>query len=191
MASKAVILHGTDGSPESNWFPWLREQLELMDLNVWVPHLPENHAPNRFTYDRFLRESNWDFSENILIGHSSGATTALNLLQSDWFPRVDTVILVGTFLNEKLTKYADWHDPGQFDNLFPNKFEVESIKSKANNFYFIHGSDDPYCDIKDAKELCEQLSGTFIEVENGLHLSSNRKEMPEIVAVLSKTNLKK
>ena len=185
---KAVILHGTDGNPEINWLPWLKKLLEENRVEVFVPHLPENHTPNRFTYEKFLKESNWDFTNNLFVGHSSGSTTILNLLQSEWFPNVNTVLMVGTFLNERLLKDADWYTPGQFENLFPESFDIAKIKNKANKFYFLHGTDDPYCDINDAKEFCEKVDGTFIEIPNGKHLSSNRTELPEIIEPLKERN---
>ncbi len=181
---KAVLLHGTDGSPEYSWFPWLRGLLEEKGVEVWVPNLPGNHTPNHTTYEEFLKSSGQDFSDCLLIGHSSGATTVLNLLQSDWFPKVDTVILVGTFLNENLVRNAEWYEPGQFDNLFPDEFNVEKIKAKADSFYFLHGDDDIYCDVNDAKDFCKKVAGTFIEIPNGKHLSSNRTELSEIVPFL-------
>lgn len=181
---KAVVLHGTDGSPQDNWFPWLNTQLTAAGVETWVPLLPENHTPNRATYEVFLKNSGWNFADNLLIGHSSGATTALNLLQSNWFPTVDTVVLVGTFLNEKLTKNVDWYESGQFDNLFPETFDAEKIKTKAKKFYFLHGTNDPYCDIEDARDFCTTIDGTFIAVPDGLHLSSNRKELPEVIPIL-------
>lgn len=181
---KATLLHGTDGSPEYCLFPWLVKILNENNLDVFVPLLPKNHTPNRFTYNDFLQKSGWDFSDNLLVGHSSGATTVLNLLQSDWFPKVDTVVLVGTFLNEKLLHGVEWYEPGQFENLFPENFDTEKIKSKANKFIFIHGDDDLYCDIEDAKTLFNQLEGTFITVPGGKHLSSNRTDLPEMIPAL-------
>lgn len=179
-----MILHGTDGNPVDNWFPWLKKLLEAKDVETYIPHLPENHTPNRFTYEKFLQESGWDFYDNLLIGHSSGSTTVLNLLQSDWFPKVDTVVMVGTFLNERLLQDIEWYTPGQFDNLFPEKFDIEKIKSKANKFYFLHGDDDPYCDFEDAKKFCEKVGGEFIAIPSGQHLSSNRTELPELIPAL-------
>jgi hypothetical protein len=170
---KAVILHGTDGKPTDQWFPWLEKLLEESGYEVYLPTLPNNHTPNRETYEKFLRESGWDFTDNLLIGHSSGATTILNLLSADWFPRVKAVVLVGTFLNEKLTKSTDWYEPGQFDHLFLNNYDPEILKTKADNFYFVHGNNDPYCDINDAKSLCNQLGGDFVTVEKGHHLGAS------------------
>lgn len=181
---KAVILHGTDGNPEANWLPWVKNQLVEYGYDVWIPLLPENHTPNICIYDKFLKESGWDFTNNLLVGHSSGATAVLNLLQCEWLPKVDTVILVGTFLNEKLLEGVSWYEPGQFDNLFSEKLDIELIKNKANNFYFIHGDDDTYCDTNDARKLSEEVSGKFIAVPEGKHLSSNRTELPEILPIL-------
>ncbi len=182
---RAVILHGTDGHPNINWLPWARNELENRGYKVWVPTLPGNHTPNHLVYDNFLRQSNWDFTNNLIIGHSSGATTLLNLLSEEWFPKIDKAILVGTFLNEKLTKTVDWHDPGQFANLFPEaEFDIDMLRKKSANYYFIHGDDDPYCDIEDARRLCSRLGGTFLTIRKGLHLSSNRKELPELIGYL-------
>lgn len=188
---RAVILHGTDNNPSELWFPWLRKELERLGYEVFAPTLPQNHTPNRHIYDKFLRESGWDYSDNLLVGHSSGATTILNLLTSGWFPRVKTTVLVGTFLNEKLSKNASWYETGQFDNLFKEHYDPKTLKNKGGAFYFVHGSDDPYCDINDAKQLCNSVNGKFITVPNGGHLaqSSGIKELPQIIENLEHDNL--
>jgi recombination protein RecA len=129
---RAVILHGTNGHPSHNWQPWLKSELEHAGYEVWNPELPGNDRPNRNTYDNFLRQSGWDFAENLVIGHSSGATTVLNLLQENWFPHVKSVVLVGAFLNEKLTKKVEWYEEGMFDSLFPKHgFSISKLKKKS------------------------------------------------------------
>lgn len=36
----AFIFHGTEGYPEENWFPWLKQELEKIGYKVYVPHFP-------------------------------------------------------------------------------------------------------------------------------------------------------
>lgn len=186
MSKRAVILHGTDNTPNDVWYPWVQQQLESEGYQVFFPVLPNNHIPDRRVYDEFLRNSGWDFSNNIIVGHSSGSTTVLNLLAADWMPKIKAAVLTATFLNENHVSSAEWYDPGQFDNLFPEKFDTELIKTKADAFIFVHGSDDIYCDINDAKTLCNELGGSFVTIENGGHLSfsSGRDSLPELMEAL-------
>lgn len=188
---RAVFLHGTDGKPDDHWFPWLRAELEQRGYEIFAPTLPENHTPSRDVYEEFLKNSGWDFTDNLLVGHSSGTTTILNLLMADWFPKVKGSVMVGTFLNEKLTKTAEWYEPGQFDNLFVQDFDVEKIKSKCPEFIFVHGDNDYACSYDDAKEFCRTLGGDFIAIPNGGHLGgpSGTTEIPEIIDKLSEKNL--
>lgn len=188
---RATLLHSTDSKPNEYWFPWLQSYLEQKGYEVYAPLLPNNIVPNRHTYENFLKTSGWDFSDNLLIGHSSGATTVLNLLQSDWFPSVKASVLAGTFLNEKLTKDADWVMKGQFDNLFPDSYKPTAMLEKCSTFYFVHGSDDPYCDIADAKDLSDKLHGTFITIQNGHHLgkASGIVALPQLTDMLEKDHI--
>lgn len=185
---RVVLLHGTDGSPDELWFPWLSEQFELEGYKVYAPLLPDNQTPNKQKYESFLKESGWDFSNNIIVGHSSGATTVLNLLTEEWFPSVKAIILVGTFLNEHLLKQVnpDWYDEKQFIDLFKDSYDIGMLKEKCQKYYFVHGDDDPYCSIDDATELCKKLGGKMIIVNNGGHLASSSGilELPQIIEQL-------
>lgn len=183
---KAALFHSTGGSPTEHWLGWATDVFKASGYETFVPHLPESSTPNKDTYDAFLRASGWDFKDNVLLGHSSGATTILNLLTEEWFPHVKAVILVGTFLNERLTKPADWYVPGQFDNLFKDNYDPAVLREKADAFYFVHGSDDPFCDIEDARSLCNAVGGEFLVIPNGHHLGggSGRTELCEMEAML-------
>jgi len=189
---KAVILHGTDGGPTNvPWQSWLKSQLEKSGYDVWFPQLPNCHTPDVSVYDKFFSESGWDFEGNILIGHSSGATTVLHLLNKPDFPKIKAVVLVGAFLSERLSKNVDWYDPGQFDNLFVENFDLDQIRSKADASYFVHGDNDPCCDYDEVKQLCAELGGTLLTIEGGHHLgaSSGVTELTLLVKTLSNDGL--
>lgn len=185
---KAVILHGTDGAPEHNWFPWLKTKLEENGYEVFVPLLPNNHTPNRIVYNNFLIESEWDFTDNLVVGHSSGAVSTLNLLEDDRFPRIKTAVLVGVWADTEGTDLS----VEQFKDLFSVKgFDFEIISKKVNEIIYIHGDDDPYCPLDQAKWLAAQTNSDIKIIPGGKHLSERWgwRELPQLVEVLQHKNL--
>jgi predicted alpha/beta hydrolase family esterase len=179
---RAVILHGTHGAPDQNWFPWLKSKLEAEGYEVWVPLLPDNDKPNRNTYGDYLFGEGWDFADNIVVGHSSGAVEVLNLLMDERMPRVKLAVMVGAWQGGMPEGYDD---TTTFANLFPpDGWDFEAIKSKADHLAFMHGSDDPYCPLEQAEYLAKQLDAPLTVVPNGHHLGAQYTELPELWNIL-------
>lgn len=133
MQKKAVILHGTANDHTGNWFPWLKTELEKIGYEVWVPDLPDSEHPDAERYNDFLLASGWDFNNNLIVGHSSGAVEILALLSV--LPKdakINTAILIGSFAHP----FDD--DPNaRRSGLFAKPFDYEYLKTKAKQFIFI------------------------------------------------------
>ena len=61
-----IILHGTMGSPEGNWFPWLKSQLEN-DYNVYVPRFPTPDNQSKETWCAALRDQAPIFGKDTIL----------------------------------------------------------------------------------------------------------------------------
>lgn len=183
-----LILHGTNATSQSNWFPWLKEQLEDRDWQVWIPDLPHPEKPSIERYNNVLLSNpEWSYSsETTLIGHSSGAVAALGLLQQ--LPQgivVETCILVGVFEGDLGRK--------DLKDLYRMPFDFDLIKSKSRRFICIHSDNDPNCPFVGAKDLCDKLEGTMIWVKGGGHFNTETDEkyteFPLVLEVLQGSEL--
>ena len=65
-----IVLHGSFGSKDGNWFPWIKEQLENRNKEVVVPQMPVGVGNQNF--DNWSKEfKNLKIDENtIIIAHS-------------------------------------------------------------------------------------------------------------------------
>ncbi len=185
---KAVLLHGTSGSPDSNWLPWLSTALKKQGYEIWAPHLPGNETPDREVYNNFLFGQGWDFTDNLLIGHSSGAVSILNLLDDQRCPNVKTAVLASVWSDtQKSNLNHDGLTRERFKNLIPTGgFDMGTIKLKADNWLFIYGEDDPYCPLDQAERLASQTKGEIVVVPQGGHLNLSRgfNELPQLIEAL-------
>lgn len=170
LMKNALILHGTYGSSQSNWLPWLRSELEKLEWKTWVPDLPRADKPSTKRYNKFLLKNNqWDFNnDSIIVGHSSGAVAILGLLQA--LPEdvlVDSCYLIGSF-SHVLTEDPDWE---MLKGMFEEPFDFRYIKMRAKKFIFIHSNDDPYCPLEQAKYLANKLDGELIVKKGQKHFN--------------------
>lgn len=166
---KIVILHGTGGNPEENWFPWLKEILEDRGHEVFVPEFPTPANQSLKNWCNALQEQvPFIFDKDtILIGHSLGATYILDILDRERNEPVRKAILVSGFCNKLGNAF--------FDNLnvtFINKeFNWDRIKNNATEFILYHGDNDPYVPVSEAEELEEKLDAELNIIPNGGHIN--------------------
>jgi len=166
-SKRALILHGTSATPDSNWFGWLKLELEKKGYEVWLPLLPQADHPNMRRYTDFLL-ANSDFftaDEIILIGHSSGAVAILGLLQQlSSKVHISSAYLVGSFKDD-----LGWDS---LKELFLEPFDFATIKQRCDHFVFIHSDNDPHCPLAGAQYLCEQLGGELVILPRQGHFNT-------------------
>lgn len=180
---RAVILHAMDQTPSGHWYQWLKTQLEGRGYEVWVPKLPHPECPDTSEMTSFLLNSKWDFDNNLVVGHSSGAVEVLYLLQNlGANVHLDSAVMVGAF--EKMV-------PGmekQHSKIFTQKLRLKELRTKANRLLYIHGEDDPWCPLAGARNLSDQTNGELVVIPNGGHFSttldSRYTEFPELISIL-------
>ena len=178
---KALILHGTSNNHSGNWFPWLKDELLKSGYEeVWVPDLPKSETPSIERYNKFLLSKDWDYSNNLIVGHSSGSVEILGLLSA--LPvavEINTAVLVGTYKG----------DLGRDDlRATAANFDYSKIKRKAKKFIVIHSDNDPYCPLDGAKWVAEKLNAKFILMPGFAHFGIQQdpkfKKFPELLQII-------
>ncbi len=83
MDCNVIIIHGSYGSPEKNWFPWLKEELEKSGCNVFVPEFPTPKSQSLDAWMNVFKGYEHSLNRNsILVGHSLGCAFILNTLEN-------------------------------------------------------------------------------------------------------------
>ncbi len=166
--ANVIIVHGTYGYPEENWFPWLKEELEKLGQTVFVPKFPtpegnnlENWLKVFENYEKYLDE------DSIVVGHSQGVPFLLNVLERSDKPIKATFLVAG---------FTGLVGLPQFDPLnktiSDREFNWEKIKQNSGNFYLYHSDNDPYVSVELGLELAKNLGVESKLVKNAGHFNT-------------------
>ncbi len=180
-----LILHGAANNSQGNWFPWLKSELESRGYKVWVPDLPNDNKPVLKEWlETIFSNRDWKFDQDsLLVGHSSGATLILRILEK--LPektKINKAILVAGPL-DKGNIPAIW-DLKEGITRVP--FNWQKIKNKAKEVVLIYSDNDPYdCGQRHGKVIQSKIGGRLIvkkeEAHFNLEKSSKYIEFPELL----------
>ena len=91
--SRVLIVHGSFGGHDENWFPWLAEQVRLLGHEALVPAFPTPESQTLDNWRAAFESQVGSLTEgSVLVGHSLGAGFILALLEGS------DVSVLGTFL---------------------------------------------------------------------------------------------
>jgi len=158
----AFIIHGSFGSPEENWFPWLKAELEKLGVEVFVPRFPTPEGQNLENWLKVFEEFEGKINEEtVFVGHSLGPAFILNVLEG-LNKKVKAAFFVAGFLGSLGNAEFD-----EINKTFAvGEFDWEKIKANCGKFFVFYSDNDPYVSREKALELAGNL-GVEAELVQG------------------------
>ncbi len=166
-SGKVVIVHGTRGNRDKNWFPYLDRQLSRLNFQVVRPQFP---TPQGQTLNSWLKVWNKEVGlidhNTILIGHSSAGAFLMRVLEKLKNP-VRACFFVAPFVKDI--------GNGEFDKLnvrfYKGNYDWEKIRRRCRNFFVYASDDDPYVPLALSQEVADILKAKFILVKGAKHFN--------------------
>ena len=168
MKNNLFIFHGTEGYPDENWFPYIKENFETKGYKVFVPQFPSPPIiPAKIAewFEVFKKYEEYINEDTILIGHSLGGVFALRVLEKMKYP-VKAVFLVGTPIG--IRPILNYDRDSSFSGF---DFNWSAIKANAKHFTVYQSDDDPYVGLDNGKELAKNLGVELTFIPNAGHFN--------------------
>jgi predicted alpha/beta hydrolase family esterase len=188
MKKRVFLIHGWEGFPENNWFPWLKSKLEKQGFEVIAPAMPEPETPKKDLWVDFLLKLIPNPDQSVFfVGHSMGCQAIQRYLER--IPEGSVIggaVFVAGWINdprwegrteEELKVVNDWYDE-------PKNYDL--MKQRCQKFISIYSTNDPFILKTNWPEAEEILESKVIMVENKNHFDDEAgiKELPEALDAL-------
>lgn len=184
---RVIIVHGWSGSPEDNWLPWLRLELEKRGSQVLVPNMSDTDNPvieewvNKLVEVVGIPDTNTYF-----VGHSIGCQTILRYLETIDKSVGGAVFVAGWFNLENLEDQEIKEIAKPWIETLINLEKVKSVLPKST---LIISDNDPYNCFEENKKKFGEIGSKIVIVPNAGHFTEEDgfQELPELLSEL--TNL--
>lgn len=170
MKSNYFLLHGSFGSPFSNWIPWLRKEIEEDGRVCYTPDMPSGVG--------FQTYENWSkmfqcyvdvgliHEGTILVAHSIAPVFVCKFLVEHQI-KVKRLIFVCGF-NHYLgidDAYDAVNESMYFDAL-------QDVKKYCSDIVCFYSDNDPYVPFAVEKEFADTIANRRVVISGGGHLNS-------------------
>lgn len=170
MTTKAnvLIIHGTGGSPEENWFTWLANSLKADGHDVAVPKFPTPEGQSLESWTRTFAALDRPLdSRSIVAAHSLAPAFVLSLLEKAQEPIWGAFLVAGFIGNLGLEEFDS------LNHTFTcREFDWDRIRKNSGTVHLYNSDDDPYVPLSKGEELAEKLNAKLHIVRGGGHQNS-------------------
>lgn len=186
---KFVILHGTMGSPNGNWFPWLAGKLEKMGHKTIRPKLPSPNGQNPTEWTKVIKKAVEEIGgpdeETVIVAHSMSPWASCFYLGS-----INKSIRAAFFISP-FAEQIDNEEP--FKSLIQpfadGKVDWQKVRMNCSDITCFVGDNDPYVSLSVAKRFAKLVkSKKLIIVPKGGHLNEEfgYTSFPLLLGVIKK-----
>lgn len=183
-----LILHGSYGSPEENWTPWLKKELQSLGYSVLAPQLPVDNwdvatatgedffSPKKQTLENWL--STFDKllplldTENLtIVAHSLAPLFVLHILQAHPRLKLKNALFIAPFLG----RLGDIWQIEYVNKSFyaPESFDYTDFSSRIQQSHVFYSDNDPYVPLAETLKFAQKLNSKTHLVKKGGHFNTD------------------
>ena len=169
MKNNYLLVHGSFGSPFSNWIPYLRKEIENKKLEVYTPDFPTGVGYQNYeNWSRLLKtyvEANIINENTIIFAHSIAPIFICKFLVENKI-KVKRLVFVCGF-NNYLGIDKDYdavNESMYFDNL-------TDVKNYCDDIVCFYSDNDPYVKYEAEKDFADAITENQIMISGGGHLN--------------------
>jgi len=184
---RAIIVHGWDGKPRNDWYPWLKKELENRNYEVIVPTMPNTSEPKIDEWVSKLKDiAKVVDEETLFIGHSVGCQAILRYLETlNPKIRVKKCIFVAPWMNLDKQTIED-EGPEVVEIARPwmeTPINWKKAREHCKEFTTIFSDDDPYVPLSDSGIFKKELDAKVIILKGQGHFTKEEgiTKLPEIL----------
>lgn len=170
MKDNYLLIHGSFGSPFSNWIPYLRNELESKGFEVYTPDFPT--GVGKQNYDNWSKllsvylDANIINKNTIIFAHSIAPIFICKFLVENKL-KIKRLVCVCGFNNYLGIdeEYDAVNESMYFDNL-------DDVKDFCNDIICLYSDNDPYVKYDAEKEFADIIANKQVVISDGGHLNS-------------------
>ena len=165
---KVILIHRWDGSPDADWYPWLKEELEKRNIQVHIPAMPDPNKPKIKRWVAFLKKELKDIDEQtFFVGHSIGCQTIMRFIEAlPDNPRIGGALFVAGFF--RLNKLETEEEKTIAKPWLEKPIDGDKVKKRIKQIKSIFSDNDPFVPLSNVKLFAEKVGAkTIIEKKQG------------------------
>lgn len=185
---KVIIVHRWGGTPENDWYSWLKNKLEKKGYDVVVPAMPNTNEPDITVWVNHLREvAGKPNQQTHFVGHSIGCQTIMRYLET--VPQgtsVGYVVFVAGWM--KLQNLEDAKVERIAKSWTETQIDFDKVKEKVKQVLVFLSDNDPYNSVYENKMVFEQkLAAKVIVAHNKGHFTAadGVTELPNVLSFIT------
>lgn len=200
---KFIIIHGTFGSKDGNWFPWLDKDLFKLGHEVIRPQMPVDdyqlasaeykktgdYVPKNQTLNNWLRVFEKDIlnkiknDEVVVVAHSLSPAFVLNIV-TKYDIKFNSAIFVSPFIQNLGIPIFDKIN----SDFYKDEFDFNKIRTRIPHSYSLYSNTDPYVSEDIALDFANKVGSNNIFIKDAGHMGEVFTEF-SLVLELCKTRI--